>query len=264
MQMRHYKTEFANKPWLRFDGRNVATKLTSVTFDINMNSGTTLAVEFTNDALAESPVWTVGGTITRTVNNYTVTSPIEDARFIRFIVTSDAVVSSNNHDPYAIDEVKVFGYEKVVTDQEKVDLDLAALPDYPTTITEATTLTLPAAGTNGSSIAWTSDNEAVINPTTGVVTLPATDTLVKLTAGLTLNAATGNKIYDITVKASGGASNPTWTETFEDLSIPAGSYTKGSHVGVNGQEFFYTLTRGDQTLDNRALCTHRFINNYIT
>ena len=55
--------------------------------------------------------------------------------------------------------------------------------------------------------------EAVINPSTGVVTLPAADTLVKLTATLTLNAATGNKIYNITVKAGGGA--PTVLKTID-------------------------------------------------
>lgn len=254
IQLRHYHNSTAPS-YLIFEGTNYASKIHSVKFNYLFGTAnTSINVEFSKDKV----VWSLGKAITApntSVNEYVVNSSIEDALYVRFIVTSEAPASDSNR--FTIDDFVVYGHEKVLTDQEKVDLDLAGLPDFPTLITETTTLTLPSTGANGSSIAWTSDNEAVINPTTGVVTLPATDTLVKLTAALTLNAATGNKIYDITVKASGGASNPTWTETFEDLSIPitATSYKDGSHVGVNGQEFFYTFTRGDQTLDNRALCT---------
>ncbi len=129
---------------------------------------------------------------------------------------------------------------RALTDQEKVDLDLADLPDLPTTITEATTLTLPSTGANGSSIAWTSDNEAVINPSTGVVTLPAADTLVKLTATLTLNAATGNKIYNITVKAGGGA--PTVLKTIDFGTTAKIGYAQESITFENGDGLEMTIT----------------------
>jgi len=246
IQLRHYYDSTAPS-YLIFEGTNYASKIHSVQFNYLFDTAnTSINVEFSKD----KAVWSLGKAITApntAVNEYLVNSPIEDALYVRFIVTSEAPASSHNR--FTIDDFVVYGHEKVLTDQEKVDLDLAGLPDFPTLITEATTLTLPSTGANGSSIVWTSDNEAVINSATGVVTLPATDTLVKLTAALTLNAATGNKIYDITVKASGGASNPTWTETFDNMALSGNSYASGSHVGVNGQEFSYTDARGDQKFD---------------
>lgn len=246
IQLRHYHDSTAPS-YLIFEGTNYASKIHSVQFNYLFGTAnTSINVEFSKD----KAVWSLGKAITApntAVNEYLVNSPIEDALYVRFIVTSEAPASDHNR--FTIDDFVVYGHEKVLTDQEKVDLDLAGLPDFPTLITEATTLTLPSTGANGSSIVWTSDNEAVINSATGVVTLPATDTLVKLTAALTLNAATGNKIYDITVKASGGASNPTWTETFDDMTLSGNSYASGSHVGVNGQEFSYTDARGDVKFD---------------
>lgn len=46
-----------------------------------------------------------------------------------------------------------------------------------------------------------------------------------------------------------------FTETFANMTLSGTTYTSGSHTGVNGQLWSYTLSRGDQTLDGKALTT---------
>lgn len=91
------------------------------------------------------------------------------------------------------------GIEANLTDQQKLDLDVAAVTVSPA-ITEATTLDLPTEGTNGSAIVWESNSE-LIDVATGAVTMPEGDAVsVKLTASIqygTLEPVT--KSYYITV-----------------------------------------------------------------
>ena len=76
-----------------------------------------------------------------------------------------------------------------LTDESKVAIDASALTQ-PALLTEAGTLVLPATGTNGSTIVWTTDS-ALINLTTGAVTMPAEGQVTAtVTATLTLNAVT--------------------------------------------------------------------------
>ena len=85
-----------------------------------------------------------------------------------------------------------------LTDAEVVDLagDLAT-KDLPAEIIENTTLQLPSA-LLGTEIAWSSSDEAVINPATGVVTIPETgQVIVTLTAEITLNDVT--KSFQVTI-----------------------------------------------------------------
>jgi hypothetical protein len=56
----------------------------------------------------------------------------------------------------------------------------------PSTILEATTLTLSTLGSNGSTIAWTSSNSGLINATTGEVIIPVSAQAVTLTASVTI------------------------------------------------------------------------------
>ena len=86
-----------------------------------------------------------------------------------------------------------------LTDAEAIEVDSAAL-SVPFNILEDTTLDLNTTGANGTTIAWTSDNEAVINPTTGVVTVPTDGQVtVKLTATVSLGTATA-VVKEFTVK----------------------------------------------------------------
>jgi len=86
-----------------------------------------------------------------------------------------------------------------LTDAEAIEVDSAAL-SVPFNILEDTTLDLNTTGANGTTIAWTSDNEAVINPTTGLVTVPTDgQATVKLTATVSLGTATA-VVKEFTVK----------------------------------------------------------------
>lgn len=94
-----------------------------------------------------------------------------------------------------------------VTDQECADLDVGAVavgytaPDTATSVTK--NVTLPTAGTNGSTISWASDKPAVVS-VGGVVTRPdfspAGDAAVVLTATATKNTNTANRDINLTVK----------------------------------------------------------------
>ncbi|MBU1092857.1 MAG: lamin tail domain-containing protein, partial [Firmicutes bacterium] len=87
----------------------------------------------------------------------------------------------------------------LAVDQAFADTDADALSVVATAL-EATTLTLPVAGTNGTTIAWTSSDDAIINPTTGAVVLPVSgQVVVTLTATVTLNAAETVVTFDVAV-----------------------------------------------------------------
>lgn len=113
-------------------------------------------------------------------------------QYAGIVVTLDVVIytyRSNNHG-FAVYYVGgPDGIEASLTDEQKQTIDANSI-SLPSSITEATTLTLDTTGANGSAIAWTSSNEAVINPTTGVVTIPETGVLVTMTATVTLGALT--------------------------------------------------------------------------
>lgn len=91
------------------------------------------------------------------------------------------------------------------TDQAIVDKDASALYEQFTDLVikapeNPVTLDLKTSGDNGSTISWSSDNEAVINPQSGVVTLPSEGiATVKLTAELTHGSVTITRTYTITV-----------------------------------------------------------------
>jgi hypothetical protein len=119
-----------------------------------------------------------------------------------------------------------------LTDNHKVVLDAAAIV-VPATVTEAGTLTLPATGTNGSAIAWVSNN-VLIDATTGAVTLPASgQETVTLTATVTLNSAEKVVTFDVLVGVP-----PVSTETlaysfdFESSSLTT-SYVTSTTATVN-------------------------------
>lgn len=82
------------------------------------------------------------------------------------------------------------------TDAEKVALDKETL-SLPQTTTQD--LDLPSLGENGSTITWTSNNEAITDE--GVVTRGTSDVKVTLTATLKLNNETETVTFEVTVLA---------------------------------------------------------------
>lgn len=107
-------------------------------------------------------------------------------------VTIDVVIYTYRSDQNAFAVYYVGGPNGVtatLTDEQKQTIDAAAL-SLPSSIVDATTLTLPTTGINGSTISWSSSNSAVINATTGVVTIPTPAAQVTLTASVVSGSLT--------------------------------------------------------------------------
>lgn len=130
-----------------------------------------------------------------------------------------------------------------LTDDHKVALDAAAIT-VPATVTEAGTIVLPATGTNGSAIAWASDN-VLIDAATGAVTMPASGQVtVTLTATLTLGTATAKVVtFEVLVGAAPVVTG--FTETFE-TNIGT-SYVNGTFTGVESIVWTYVHARNVDT-----------------
>ena len=91
---------------------------------------------------------------------------------------------------------------RIATAEERLlKADASALTLDTSDIRAVTTLTLPAAGAvNGSAITWASSDSSIIDPATGVVTLPASGIqTVTLSATLTRGEATAYRSFNIRV-----------------------------------------------------------------
>ncbi len=83
-------------------------------------------------------------------------------------------------------------------------MDDSAALDLPDELREATVLTLPSVGEQGSAISWESDRPDLIDPTTGAVTLPQPgedDATVTLTATLTLDGEETTRTFSLLLHA---------------------------------------------------------------
>ena len=91
---------------------------------------------------------------------------------------------------------------RIATAEERLlKADASALTLDTSDIRAATTIALPTAGAvNGSAITWASSDSSIIDPATGVVTLPASGIqTVTLSATLTRGDATAHRNFDIRV-----------------------------------------------------------------
>jgi hypothetical protein len=118
-------------------------------------------------------------------------------------ITIDVVIYTFRSDQRAFAVYYVGGPTGItanLTDAQAQTIDAAAL-SLPASITEATTLTLPATGTNGgSAITWSSSHPEVINATTGAVTIPNPAVVVTLTASVQKGAATAiTRTFEVVV-----------------------------------------------------------------
>jgi hypothetical protein len=118
-------------------------------------------------------------------------------------ITIDVVIYTFRSDQRAFAVYYVGGPTGVtanLTDEQSQTIDAAAL-SLPASITEATTLTLPATGTNGgSAITWSSSHSEVINATTGAVTIPNPAVVVTVTASIQKGAATAiTRTFEVVV-----------------------------------------------------------------
>jgi hypothetical protein len=102
-----------------------------------------------------------------------------------------------NNNPYLYFTDSTIVVEEALTDATKAAADKVALT-IALTHEAATTVVLPATGVNGSTIAWTSSNEALFNPTTGAVVMPESGQVtVILTATISSNGATQQKVFEV-------------------------------------------------------------------
>ena len=113
-------------------------------------------------------------------------------QYVGIEVTIDVIIYTyrSNNRAFAIYYVGgADGITATLTDEQKLTIDAAAI-SVPASITEATTLPLPTTGANGATISWSSSKDAVINATTGVVTLANPAEVVTLTATVTVGTLT--------------------------------------------------------------------------
>jgi hypothetical protein len=164
------------------------------------------------------------------------------------IITIDVIIytyRSNNH-AFAIYYIGgPNGVNAILTDEQKQTIDANAL-SVPATILEATTLTLPTQGQNGSTIAWTSSNSAIIDATTGVVTIPESAQAVTLTASVTVGQLTAVvKTFVVVV----GLLENTNLGAFDALAANAIAYSEVKVLWKNpsGSSAGKTFVVGDQT-----------------
>ena len=137
-------------------------------------------------------------------------------------------------------ETKAFGATVLPEedDQAKADAAAAALEVVHADDVRGH-LTLPASGTHGAEVSWSSSAPSVVTPD-GIVTRPAPgagDTIVTMTATVTVGAATATRDVDLTVRE---APAPAAYEGY------AFSYFTGS--SIPGEKIFFAASRGNNAL----------------
>lgn len=114
-------------------------------------------------------------------------------------------------------------------DKMKADADAAELTIV-AKVEEATTLDLDVLGTNGSTIVWTSTDDLVIDPDTGIVVLPAEGQVtITLTATVTLNLAETVVTFDVLVGVPSAPVVQTLDLYFSEY-IEGSSYNKAIEI----------------------------------
>ena len=162
--------------------------------------------------------WSTVGTftgLTGTAQTITFDS-LNIASNSRIKIVVEVTASTSDNSGLAFTGIKVYGLT-VLTESDKAQADLNEI-SFASEYTAPTILTLDTVGSvHGSSIQWSSTDEAIINPTTGQLSLPENTTQVTLTANAT-NGATGTaqKQFVISVKGEGNIIS----EELANLGIP--------------------------------------------
>jgi hypothetical protein len=156
------------------------------------------------------------------------------------VVTIDVVIFTFRSDYRAFAVYYVggpTGIEANLSPEQKQTIDLAAL-SVPSSITEATTISLPTTGLNGSTVSWSSSNEAVINSTTGAVTIPDPAAVVTLTASVTIETlAAKTRTFEVAV----GALEVSTMQQLLDLPLNSIAYSEGEVMWVNSTSKSFIL-----------------------
>ena len=119
-----------------------------------------------------------------------------------------------------------------MSDEEKVAFDRDGIVVDAETVAD---IKLPTSGIAGSTISWSSDNEAVIS-NAGVVVRPAAgseDVVVTLTATITSGAATVTKTFQVTVKAELDSNVSMLLATFDFGNKGSAGHVDGNDLGTS-------------------------------
>jgi hypothetical protein len=147
-------------------------------------------------------------------------------------ITIDVVIYTFRSDQRAFAVYYVGGPTGVtanLTDEQSQTIDAAAL-SLPTLITEATSITLPASGTNETTITWSSSNPSVINVDTKTVTIPSPAVVVTLTASIQKGTATAiTRTFEVVV----GILENTTLADFDNLTANSVAYSEAIIVWKN-------------------------------
>lgn len=134
-----------------------------------------------------------------TGNSYTY---IPGANKRELLITNDLIGKYLSVDVECVNDRRTLSRNMQVlsADEGKLEEDKSELKLDTAEIKEATALNLPKNGKNGSEITWESDNESIINPQSGAVTLPENGIVtVTLRATLTRDGKTVSKPFEIKV-----------------------------------------------------------------
>lgn len=148
--------------------------------------------------------------------------------------------------------VAVFGSRLMPTTDARVVSAVHAELSLGNTTAVSANLTLPTSGARGSVISWTSSNPAVVS-NTGVVTIPASDVTLTLTARISKGSASAIKTFTVTVRRSGAPmAHYAFDGNLRDSSgaLAAGVVT-GNRLDVGGGSISYeTGVKGSAAVFN--------------
>ncbi len=111
-------------------------------------------------------------------------------------------------------------------------------------VKEAKTLVLPTVGKFGSTIAWSSSNEAVIS-NAGVVTMPTANETVYLTATVSFGTATAEKVFSVYAQVDDTLLNVVLAK---ELAAGASAKVEGIVTGIYGTTYVYISDPNGDTL----------------
>ncbi len=131
------------------------------------------------------------------------------------------------------------GIEATLTDAQKLEIDANAI-NVPTIFEETTTFDFATTGTNGSTIAWVSSNNDVINVATGAITAPSAGGVqVELTATITFGSLDPVvKKFLVTV---GEFEITNIADLYNTTNFPAGTTVRVQGILTGGHSSFYFI-----------------------
>jgi endoglucanase Acf2 len=215
-------------------GDSAASVKSNVTLPTSGANGTTITWASSNTAVISTT-----GVVTRQTANTAV--------------TLTATIRKGTASTTKTFTLTVIAKDAAMTDAQAVTADSNALAVGYTTGDGATSVkgnvTLSAAGANGSTITWASSNTAVIS-NAGVVTRPAANTNVTLTATIRKGTASATKTFTLTVIAKETSSDiidtAHFTVTLQKLSDTSAKLVLAPKVTIDWVDIHYMINSGSQ------------------